>query len=43
MSYAVYTLRLQNNVFTLDLESYGTESLEKVLGILQQIVDFYKK
>ncbi len=36
-------LRLQNNELTLDSQSYGTESLDKVLGILQQIVDFYKK
>jgi len=36
-------LRLQNSELTLDSESYGTESLEKVLGILQQIVDFYQK
>ncbi len=36
-------LCLQNSELTFDSKSYGTNDLEKVLGIFQQITDFYKK
>jgi len=39
MAYSNFTL--SEVLETFDSESYGAESREKVLGILQQIVDFF--
>jgi len=35
-------IRIKNNVITLDTSAYGINEIDKVLGILQIIVDSYK-